>query len=278
MIKSLTVRYVLPVIFLVFGIALALNVVKYSVLSSEYYRIGSGGMTVKEKIDMAVGFFWQGFTLGLVSDGSDKVANIYAIFAAADCYEKTAARFSWILFGLAVIGMAYLIVSTYIYHQPISGLITGFIGISFLFLLVGLIAPIMSFYVYGDVQLLGRCIQKYESKGILSAAVTLYTSGKWVVALLIIVFSVVTPTIKLLLTLTAMKAPTVAVRRWAIRVIEFIGKWSMADVFIVAMLLAVFSLSATPGSSEGSDAQVGNGLYYFAGYCILSLIAGHLLI
>jgi len=271
-------RWILPIIFFVLCIALALNIIKYSILSSEYYRTCSARLTAKEQIDTSVGYFIQGFTLGLLNSGSDKDATTYAIYGAAVYYEQAAARFSWILFWLAIIGIAYLIINVYIFREPTSVLIIGLIGISFLFLLIGLIAPIMSFFVYGDIPVIGRCIAKYESKGILSAAITLFTTGKWFVATLIVVFSVFTPITKLLLSIAAIKAPSPIIRNKAIGVIKAIGKWSMADVFVVGILLAIFSLQSGPGNSQGTDAQIGYGLYFFAGYCIFSLIVGHLLI
>jgi hypothetical protein len=48
----------------------------------------------------------------------------------------------------------------------------------------------------------------------------------------------------------------------------------MADVFVVAVLVAYFAAS----DDEFSEAQVGLGLYYFAAYCLLSQYATHKLV
>ncbi len=50
---------------------------------------------------------------------------------------------------------------------------------------------------------------------------------------------------------------------------DFIGKWSMADVFIVALLLANLSLN----TDEYTDAKMQMALYFFSIYVILSIIA-----
>jgi len=57
------------------------------------------------------------------------------------------------------------------------------------------------------------------------------------------------------------------------RFTEFIGKWSMTDVFVVAVLLAFL---ATSGNGL-TDARLGPGLYFFAAYGLLTL-AGSLLL
>ncbi len=63
-------------------------------------------------------------------------------------------------------------------------------------------------------------------------------------------------------------------RRVALHIIRFIGKWSMTDVFVVAILLAFFSTE----SKSFTDASVGPGLYFFAGYGLLSLLGGQVLL
>ena len=51
------------------------------------------------------------------------------------------------------------------------------------------------------------------------------------------------------------------------RLVHAIGKWSMADVFVVAVLLAMLALGRDPATR----AATGPGLYFFAGYCLLAL-------
>jgi len=66
----------------------------------------------------------------------------------------------------------------------------------------------------------------------------------------------------------------IARRRRVLSVIDHIGKWSMTDVFVVAVLLAF--LASGPGGL--TRASLGVGLYFFAGYAIASQVAGHLLV
>ncbi len=51
----------------------------------------------------------------------------------------------------------------------------------------------------------------------------------------------------------------------------------MADVFVVAMMLVVFSLRGGIGDDVPTKSEVGVGLYFFAAYCVLSLATGQFL-
>ena len=57
------------------------------------------------------------------------------------------------------------------------------------------------------------------------------------------------------------------------------SKWSMADVFVIAIFIAFL---AAKGIREDTglvnfDAVVGTGFYYFLGYCLLSILSAQIL-
>lgn len=53
----------------------------------------------------------------------------------------------------------------------------------------------------------------------------------------------------------------------------YLGKWSMADVFISAMFLAVFSFTnMNEGVETGSATLI--GMYFFLAFAILSIFSG----
>lgn len=117
----------------------------------------------------------------------------------------------------------------------------------------------------------------------------LYQDDRVLVALLIFLFSICIPIIKtLLVTFAYFKRNTIL----ETKIYEFvskIGKWSMADVFIVAIFLAVLSTNHAETAnnqelvifgfqmelmiSSQTLSKVGQGFYYFVGYCLLSLLA-----
>ena len=54
----------------------------------------------------------------------------------------------------------------------------------------------------------------------------------------------------------------------------YISKWSMADVFVVGLFLAFLSFAnMSTGVDMGSDILF--GLYYFAGYVVISIFIGY---
>ncbi|MCB5266456.1 MAG: paraquat-inducible protein A, partial [Candidatus Cloacimonetes bacterium] len=53
-----------------------------------------------------------------------------------------------------------------------------------------------------------------------------------------------------------------------VRFFKVIGKWSMLDVFVVAVLLVYL----TGSGSEVSHAEVQVGLYFFLAYVIVSML------
>lgn len=106
-----------------------------------------------------------------------------------------------------------------------------------------------------------------EEFSVLEAVVALHEEGETLVALAILLFSVVFPLLKILLSfqlwrLTPVNEPDFHAR--ALR-LETVGKWSMLDVFVAA--LVVFSVKA----SAIADATTRPGLYLFLAAVLVSM-------
>jgi len=80
--------------------------------------------------------------------------------------------------------------------------------------------------------------------------------------------------LKILLSLIALELGHTPTRRHSVMLVKAIGRWSMTDVFVVAVLLAFL----TADTAQLTDATLGPGLYFFAGYGLLSIAAGQLMI
>lgn len=120
----------------------------------------------------------------------------------------------------------------------------------------------------------------------------LYQDDRVLVALLIFFFSICIPLIKSLLVSLAYFKRHTPFERKIHNFVASIGKWSMADVFVVAIFLAVLSTNhaETANSqqlvlfgfkmdlliSSETLSAVGQGFYYFVGYCLLSLLASQI--
>lgn len=108
---------------------------------------------------------------------------------------------------------------------------------------------------------------------ILSGARFLWDSGDWLIAVIIFVASIVLPAVKIaglgLLLATAQRRSTWRPRLRAriYRVMEAIGRWSMVDVFVAAILVALVQFRTV------AQVQVGPGAIAFAAVVIFTMFA-----
>jgi uncharacterized paraquat-inducible protein A len=117
-----------------------------------------------------------------------------------------------------------------------------------------------------------------QTRSIVGSVRHLYSVGSNAAATLILVFSIMVPVTKSLLVSWAVLQSKPERRRRTLSLVEFIAKWSMADVFAVAVIIAYLAAQASqsvPGSSGAAiivfQASFGVGFYWFAGYCLTSL-------
>ena len=118
-----------------------------------------------------------------------------------------------------------------------------------------------------------------KTRSILGTAHELYANGHLPVAVLIIVFSVVVPLIKALILLAILLPVSDKIRGVLLWVSNAISKWSMADVFVIAIFIAYL---AGNGIQENRglvdfDASLGIGFWYFLGYCLVSILGTQVL-
>ena len=126
-------------------------------------------------------------------------------------------------------------------------------------------------------------IEVYEqTRSIISSVQHLYEVKSPMPATLILLFSVVVPFAKGAMILWSVFLRDAVRRRRALDFVELIGKWSMADVFVVALFIAYLAAQASqspPGDPNfpppmvAFTASFGAGFYWFTAYCIFSLAA-----
>jgi hypothetical protein len=121
-----------------------------------------------------------------------------------------------------------------------------------------------------------------QTRSIVGSVGRLYEVGSPVPATLILLFSVVVPFAKMVLVGWAMFAASETGRRQTLTFVETIAKWSMADVFVVALFIAYLAAMASqsvPGAGPpivAFTAEFGSGFYWFAAYCVFSLASQQL--
>ena len=117
-----------------------------------------------------------------------------------------------------------------------------------------------------------------QTRSIVGSVRRLYEVGSPVPATLILLFSVVVPFVKTALVGWAMFVAHGAQRRRTLAFVEAIAKWSMADVFVVALFityLAAMASQSTPAAGPplvAFRAEFGAGFYWFA--ALLRVLAG----
>jgi hypothetical protein len=124
-----------------------------------------------------------------------------------------------------------------------------------------------------------------QTRSIAGSVQHLYEVRSPLPATLILIFSIVVPLAKAALVLGAMFMADAARRRRVLRFVEMIAKWSMADVFVVALFIAYLAAQASqtpPGDPTAAPplvvftATFGAGFYWFASYCLVSLASQQL--
>lgn len=127
---------------------------------------------------------------------------------------------------------------------------------------------------------------------IMATVKDLWQDQRLLVAALIFIFSVCIPLLKtLLVTLAYLKRHT-QIESKLMGFVAHIGKWSMADVFVVAIFLAIlstnhaetmnshqfnlFGFKVALDISSQTLSAAGDGFFFFTGYCLLSLFGTHL--
>lgn len=114
---------------------------------------------------------------------------------------------------------------------------------------------------------------KTQADTILSGVVYLFVHGMWPLALIVFVASIVVPVLKLVgLTILVLSVqnrsqwrPRERARLY--RIVDIVGRWSMVDVYVVTILVALVHL----GSLASVQAQIGS--FFFGAVVVLTLLA-----
>ena len=189
--------------------------------------------------------------------------------------SSTAAWWSWFLLCLSL----FFAVTTIAGQRSFTArpVLFSLTTISVVFFVIGIFAPAMVIWTAPSIPMeSGKLsfVLQHEVRGIAAIIWELLTSGHWIVGGLLLLFSILTPLTKASLTFFITFSRSKA-RNYKIgQVLHTIGKWSMADVFVAGVLLALYALKA----QEATKSIPCLGLYYFIGYCLLSMTTTELLV
>lgn len=168
-------------------------------------------------------------------------------------------RYFMYLLGAVLASFFYVSLRVFTFVGALSAAIT---------LIIGLITPILMVTIHKEVEYIGDVVLSFESKGVIGSIVKLLDNGDMVVALVIFLFSVLVPVLKVLSLLFISIFMQTNFAHTIVKFFKMIGKWSMVDVFVVA----VFLVYLTGNDSDVSRAEVEVGLYFFLAYVIVSML------
>jgi len=131
----------------------------------------------------------------------------------------------------------------------VCGLVTLFIGVT---------APLLTLQKLYFIE---------NTISLVSTIKTLYIEQEWLLFFVISIFSLCIPAIKLisLLLITNLAYRKGSILDKTLSLVETLGKWSMLDVFVVALLLVSLKLGAL------AKVEVHYGLYMFTASVILTM-------
>lgn len=116
-------------------------------------------------------------------------------------------------------------------------------------------------------------IKGEQENTILSGVAQFWQDGDYPVAIIIFTASVLIPILKVIaiialcLAVKSGRSPATMTRLY--RITEYVGRWSMVDVFVVAILVGVVQLGSV------LKIEAGGGAFAFAGVVVLTMLAAH---
>ena len=141
--------------------------------------------------------------------------------------------------------------------------------ISLVCLYPGLTLPIIKINIGAKLPMIGEFTLFERTQSVVESIQSLFETDNNLVAWLILLFSIAVPILKAVILLLVLAFKNLPGRKALYRFVGLIGKWSMADVFVVGVLLAFLAT----GENESIRAEIFEGFYYFASYCVISIIA-----
>ena len=149
--------------------------------------------------------------------------------------------------------------------------------ISLICLYPGVTKPLLQIQVNAKLPLIGSLELYNETQSIIESIEALWNSQNRLVSVLILLFSILIPVVKAILLLSALGLQQIKsgnhLQYKLVNVIQMIGKWSMADVFVVSIFMAFLATQ----SNDFLEAILHPGFYYFLAYCLISIISSLLI-
>ena len=149
-------------------------------------------------------------------------------------------------------------------------------SVTLLSLVFGLISPIFMMYIlldynFQNIVSIKDAILQFESLSLLESINKLISvQEKYFVGGIILLFSVIFPLIKTLLSFTNVFINHLTIVNKSTKLLSALSKWSMTDVFVLSIFLVYLSSVNSGMSKIVTEIEV--GFYFFFIYVILSIV------
>ena len=185
-----------------------------------------------------------------------------------------AAWWSWFLLNVSLF---YVVTAVAIERTFFArGVIFALTSTAMVSFVIGIFAPAMIIWTTPSIPMeTGQLsfVLQHKVRGIAAVIWELLTTQHEIVGGFLLLFSIITPLTKGVLTYFITVSKSKELNHRIGTFLHSIGKWSMADVFVAGILLSIYALKAQQATKSAPCL----GLYYFTGYCILSLSTTELL-
>ena len=271
MIAKAVILKIISLLFFCGMLFLAYQIINKSNLASTSYQEVVNRLDLNSQTELAWKTLLEQLTLSLYEGASETSREIQQLQDKASSQYADVSRYSIMFLFVSIL---YLVAIFFLLNKKNEPgqrqLETDLILLAFICLVIGVSTPILNLIAFKELPVVGMVVLKYESKSILSIIDTLWSKQNYLVCCLVFLFSFLIPFLKLFFIMAVKISSQSQFSRRLSSMINLIGKWSMTDVFVVAVLLAVFTLN----TDESTDAWIGHGLYFFVSYAILSMFLG----
>lgn len=211
--------------------------------------------------------------------------------------EKKKERLASIKYILIAFGVFWIALPIWSYSVDRFLLVLLYM-VSGVFLLFGLVLPMIELEASISLfkfQMLGQNIEftdqvlYYRSKSVMELVSILFSDLSFnliLVGILVLLFSIVFPLLKLILGTIMLYSPNLESKKFARIMVFNTAKWSMSDVFVVSIFMAYLGISGMIGGQMGkiensmannqlmtlNDSEIGIGFYCYLIFVILSIL------
>ena len=114
-----------------------------------------------------------------------------------------------------------------------------------------------------------------QTRTIIETAIDLYKEKYFFVAILVLLFSIVIPLIKMAIMSVYLATKNSKLLEWN----SCLSKWSLADVFAIGIFIVFLGANSTLSGENliKFNSVLHSGFYWFLSYCLLSMILGNFL-